>query len=190
MKKLLKIVLIIAILALILPNLWSVIVISIFSMPSEMKKESVCFLAPGLTWNSTVSDVNNCFGEPVKKGKCNDVTGTVTDTYKIQYENRAVTVRATRRPLADIEISDKRGVFYYSFDIDCSDETDEKAVFEKLCNELIDDKGDNKRFRYEKEDYNEFSAYIDYGACSISYNIKYDIYDGENEVYFNADAVY
>ncbi len=190
MKKAVKIVLIIVILALILPNLWSVIVISIFPMPSEMKKESVCFLAPGLTWDSTVSDVSNCFGEPEKKGDYNDVTGNIRNIYKTQYENRTMMIYATRKSFTVTGMLQKRRVHHYSFHLDCFDEENEKLVYEKLCNELINDKGDNKRFRYEKENDNEFSAHMDYGACSISYNIKHDIYDGENEVYFYADAVY
>ena len=190
MKKILKIALIIIAALLILFNMWALIVHTVYAMPSEMKNEPVCFLAPGLTWNSTNADVKKCFGKPTEKGKYNDVTGNVTDTYNLQYEDRPVTAYTTRRAFLITEILCKRRVHSYRFIIDCACENDAKMLFEKLCSELINSKAHNKQFKCEKENESEFYAHIAYGPCSISYGVEYDVTDGENEVYFYADALY
>lgn len=187
MKKILKIALIIIAALLILFNIWALIVHTVYAMPSEMKNEPACFLAPGLTWNSTNADVKKCFGKPTKKGKYNDVTGNVTDTYNLQYEDRPVTAYTTRRAFLITEILCKRRVHSYRFIIDCACENDAKMLFEKFCNELIGSESFNERFR---ESNNEFSINRAYGPCSISYYISYDVNDGKSIVIIDADALY
>lgn len=194
MKKAVKIIsVVIAVLVMapiVIFNIQSIIISAMFHMPSEMKKETVCFLAPGLTWNSTKADVNDCFGEPVQKIEHLGDTGNELITYDALYENRPMTVDATVRAFTPTDVFHKRRVHYYNFDIECYDENDEKVVFKKLCSDLINDKADNKRFTCSNEGENEFSARINYGATDISYTIRYDVYDGRNKVYFSADAMY
>ena len=66
--KIISIVIAVLIMApIVIFNIQSIIISAMFHMPSEMKEETVCFLAPELTWNSTNSAVKDCFGEPVEK---------------------------------------------------------------------------------------------------------------------------
>lgn len=186
MKKLFKVILIISSVALVLFNVWA-LVVNNTTMPVEMKNETVCFLAPGLTWNSSVSDVKECFGEPSVKGKYNDVTGKVTDTYTSEYKNRPMTVQTTRGAFFITEILLKRRITGYHFIIECADDNDAKLVIKELCNVLIND---NKQYIYEKENDSKFSAYIDYGLCTVYYDIEYYTDCGENDVCFYIDAYY
>lgn len=194
MKKAVKtisvIIVIIIMLPLFLSNIGSLAVSVMYHMPSEMKKESVCFLAPGLTWNSTRSDVKECFGQQSKESYHIEETCKVMETYNVFYENRLMTVDTTRSAFVITNVLHKSRVHRYDFDIECFDENDEKVVFKKLCSDLINDKADNKRFTCSNEGENKFSARINYGATDISYTIKYDVNDGRNKVYFSADAIY
>ena len=194
MKKAVKIIsIIVAVMVgapLVLSNILSLVVSVMFHMPSEMKKESVCFLASGLTWDSTRLDVEGCFGPQVKESYYIEGTGKVMETYNASYENRLMTVDTTRSAFVITDVFHKSRIHRYDFDIECSDENDEKVVFEKLCSDLINDKADNERFVCLREGENKFNASIVYGAPNISYTIKYDVYDGMNKVYFSVNAMY
>ena len=172
---------------LVLSNVLSLTVAVVFlRMPSEMKEDSVCFLAPGLTWDSTRSDVEGCLGSQVEESYHIKETGKVMETYNASYENRLMTIDTTRRAFVITDVLHKSRIHRYDFDIECSDENDEKVVFEKLCSELINEKADNERFICFREGENEFLARITYdGAADVSYTIKYDVYDGRNRVYFS-----
>lgn len=171
-------------------NIQSIIISAMFHMPSEMKEETVCFLAPGLTWDSTRSDVEGCFGLQVKDSHYIEETGKVIETYNASCENRLMTVETTRRAFVITDVFHKSRIHRYDFDIECSDENDEKVVFEKLCSNLINDKAANERFTCSYESENKFLARITCGATDISYAIKYDVYDGMNKVYFSVNAMY
>lgn len=186
MKKIFKVILIIASVTLVLFSVWT-FVVNNTTMPSEMKNETVCFLAPDLTWNSTMSDVKDLFGEPLVKGKYNDVSADVTDTYATEYKNRPMTVHTTRKAFFITELLLKRRITGYHFIIECADDNDAKLVIEELCDGLIDD---NKEFIYEKETNSYFSAYIDYGLCTVYYDIEYYSECGESDVCFYIDAYY
>ena len=79
------------------------------------------------------------------------------------------------------------------------DETDTASAYEVLMELkknprfnipvviMIDD---NKEFIYEKENNSYFSAYIDYGLCTVYYDIEYYTECGENDVCFYVDAYY
>ena len=159
----------------------------IFAMPSEMKKEAVCFLAPELTWNSTNSDVEDCLGEPVEKGEYNDVTGDVTDTYALQYENRPMTVYTTRKKLFITGLLCKHRVHRYRFIIECMDEEDAKLVFEEICNEQLGSVSLSESFF---ESRNEVLSEKAYGPCWVNCHISYDINDGKSTVILDVDATY
>ncbi len=194
MKKAVKIISIVIAALVMAPivifNIQSIIISAMFHMPSEMKKEMVCFLAPGLTWDSTRSDVNECFGPQVKDSYHIEETGKVMETYNASYENHLITVETTRHAFVITDVLHKSRIYRYDFDIECSDENDEKVVFEKLCSDLINDKAANERFTCSYESENKFLARITYGAADISYAIKYDVYDGMNKVYFSVNAMY
>ena len=100
MKKAVKIISIVIAVLIMAPivifNIQSIIISAMFNMPSEMKEETVCFLAPGLTWDSTRSDVEECFGLQVKDSHYIEETGKVIETYNASYENRLMTVETTR----------------------------------------------------------------------------------------------
>ncbi|MBQ7860635.1 MAG: hypothetical protein IJ349_00330 [Clostridia bacterium] len=194
MKKAVKIIWIVIAVLIMAPivifNIQSIIISAMFHMPSEMKEETVCFLAPGLTWDSTRSDVEGCFGLQVKDSHYIEETGKVIETYNASCENRLMTVETTRRAFVITDVFHKSRIHRYDFDIECSDENDEKVVFEKLCSDLINDKAANERFTCSYESENKFLARITCGATDISYAIKYDVYDGMNKVYFSVNAMY
>lgn len=188
MKKAVKIIAVAFSVIFILITLYNTIIGEIiFVMPSEMKKESVCFLAPELTWNSTNSAVKDCFGEPVEKGEYNDVTGDVTDTYILQYENRPMTVYTTRKALLITQLLCKHRVHRYRFVIECADEEDAKLVFEEICNGQLGSKSLSESFC---ESRNEVSSEKAYGPCWINCHIRYDINDGKGTVILDVDATY
>ena len=96
MKKMIKILTIALICIIILvysPTVFSNIV---FTMPKEMKNEDVCFFIPELTWSNSFNELEKHFGQPIEKGKYNNVTGTKTNIYKTTYEKHSMTVSATR----------------------------------------------------------------------------------------------
>lgn len=191
MKKAVKIISIVIAVLIMAPivifNIQSIIISAMFHMPSEMKEETVCFLAPELTWNSTNSAVKDCFGEPVEKGEYNDVTGDVTDTYILQYENRPMTVYTTRKAPLITQLLCKHRVHRYRFVIECADEEDAKLVFEEICNGQLGSKSLSESFC---ESRNEVSSEKAYGPCWINCHIRYDINDGKGTVILDVDATY
>ena len=64
MKKRIGIILVIVLVFFTFVNIPGVALYFLFPMPDEAKTDSICFLAPELTWNSTVEDVTEYFGEP------------------------------------------------------------------------------------------------------------------------------
>ena len=188
MKKAVKIIGVAILSVFLLVVLYNSIVVDIFfAMPSGMKKENVCFLAPGLAWNSTMSDVKDCFGEPVEKSDYNDITGAVINTYKSEYMNRPMTVYAERDAFLVTMPFHRLRVFSYTFIIDCSDREDAKVVFAELCDGLTDSEKANERFECEIYNDNEFSAKIGYGPTAIYYDA---VFADENEVRLMAYASY
>ena len=175
---------------LVLSNIWSFVVEGIFRMPSEMKKEEVCFLAPGLTWNSSMSDVAEVFGKPVEKGVYNDITGNTENTYETEYQNHPMTVYATKRAFMLTEMFCRNKVHEYVFLIECFDEEDARSVFENLCSGLVEVVKSNERVENLKNSENEFALSINYGAPRISYDIELFETNGEYTVRFVADALY
>lgn len=159
----------------------------VFAMPKEMKKADVCFLAPGLTWNSIMADVEDCFGEAVEKGDYNDITGTVSNTYESEYKNRPMTVYADSSAFLVTMPFHRSRVFRYTFIIECSDGKDADVVFEELCDEIIDSGKSNERFECEIYSDNEFSAKIAYGPTAIYYDADFTY---KNEVWLTVYAHY
>lgn len=173
----------------IIINIYLFLACSVFSMPSEMKKETVCFILPGLTWNSTISDVTDCLGKPVEAGDYNGITETVTYKYKTEYDNHPVTVYVTKNAFKITDITCINKVHNYSFVFECADINEEKSCFKKLSEELIKNKISNELFEYEETE-NEFYAKIWYGSVGITYNIERDGEDNENKIYLRALAQY
>ncbi len=169
MKKMFKIftiaILCIVVLA-YLPFIFSSI---LFPVPKEMKKESVCFLVPELSWSDSFADVEKHFGKPIEQGEYNDITGTKTNTYKTKYENRPMTVSAKRQafPLGT-------KVFEYTFIVVCSDLEDSKNIFDIFYNEIIKSNSTNTNFQHELIDDNTATFSINYGATGIYYELDYD----------------
>ena len=189
-RKIVSIILAIIMAPLVFSNIWSLVVDNIFSMPSEMKKEEVCFLTLGLTWDSTMSDVAELFGKPIEKGNYSNLTGNTENTYKAEYEKHPMTVYATKRAFMLTEMFCRNKVHKYIFLIECSDEEDARTVFEKLCGELIESVKSNERLENLERGENELGLSINYGAPRISYDIEISEYDGEYIVRFVADALY
>lgn len=166
---------------LVLVSLPAVFFRVITPMPQQMRGKSVCFLAPELTWSSSMSDVTRKFGIPVEKGEYCDITGTKSNTYKTEYENRKVKVYATRQTYPH-----KTDVFSYSFFVECANETDAQKVFTDFYNQLVKDNKNDEYFSYEEMDENEIWFSINYGATGIHYELEYEY----NEVFLHADCMY
>lgn len=150
-------------------------------MPQQMRGKSVCFLAPELTWSSSMSDVTREFGTPVEKGEYCDITGTKSNTYETEYEGRKTTVYATRQTYPY-----KTDVFSYSFYVECADETDAQKVFTDFYNQIIEENKNDKYFSYKEWEPNNISFSINYGATGIHYDLEWE----DNEVFLHADCMY
>lgn len=198
MKKAVKIVSVITIVLFILVNIPNVAICFIYSMPDDAKEDSVSFLTPELTWNSTIADVRNCFGEPTesvsKKGDVFDIVfGRIkTDTFSTVFENHPVEVRITRRGFSPFTLFRRKRVFEYTFNIKCNDVQDEKAVFDRLCGQLIESRASDNRFHYNKEG-NVLTAVRYYGPFwagdDAEYQIEY-IEGSADEVVFKMSSVF
>lgn len=189
MKKAVKIISLIILIPLIILNIYSAVIFTLYSIPKEMKNESVCFFIPELTWNSTFSDVKKQFGKPVEAGQYNDVNGTVENTYKTEYSSHPMTVYASTSAFRITELFHKRRVFDYAFCIECKDEKDSAAVFNELCEGTTKQFVSNKNFTSEIDGDDVYYT-VSYGPCSVSYNIWYDKNDGENNVRMYVRALY
>lgn len=150
-------------------------------MPQQMRGKSVCFLAPELTWSSSMSDVTKKFGTPVEKGEYCDITGTKSNTYETEYENRKTTIYATRQTYPH-----NTDVCSYSFFVECADEKDALKVFSDFYGRIIKDNKNDQYFSYEEWETNDISFSINYGATGIHYELKYE----DNEVVLYADCMY
>ena len=198
MKRAVKIILIVILVLLILGNIPNVAICFIYSMPDDAKEDSVSFLTPELTWNSTIADVRNCFGEPTesvsKKGDVFDIVfGRIkTDTFSTVFENHPVEVRITRRGFSPFTLFRRKRVFEYTFNIKCNDVQDEKAVFDRLCGQLIESRASDDRFHYNKEG-NVLTAVRYYGPFwsgdDAEYQIEY-IEGSADEVVFKMSSVF
>ena len=198
MKKAVKIVSVITIVLFLLVNIPNVAICFIYSMPDDAKEASVCFLTPELTWNSTISDVREYFGEPVetvsKKADVFDVlAGRIkTDTFSAMFENHPMEVKATRRCFSPFTLFRRKRVFEYTFNIKCNDVQDEKEVFDRLCEKLIESRASDDRFHYNKEG-NVLTAVRYYGPFwsgdDAEYQIEY-IEGSADEVVFKMSSVF
>ena len=180
MKKAVKIIAVIVLVLFIIVNIPAVALYFIFPMPDDAKDDSVCFLAPELTWNSTIADVRDCFGEPVESvnEECDALFGEIkTDTFSTMFEDYPMKVKVTRRGFSAFTLFRRKRVFEYTFNIKCSDAQKEKTVFDSLCEKLIGSKVADKHFYYDKED-NVLFASTYYGPiwleCGIKYQIEYN----------------
>ena len=150
-------------------------------MPQQMKGKSVCFLIPELTWSSSMSDVTRCFGDPIEKETDYELTGTKSNTYETEYENRKTTVYAKRQMYPRIT-----DVYSYSFYVECADEKDTLKVFSDFYGRIVEDNEDDPYFSYEESEPNHIFFSINYGATGIRYELKYE----DNEVFLHADCRY
>ena len=189
MKKAVKIISLIILIPLIILNIYSAVIFTLYSIPKEMKNESVCFFVPELTWDSSFSDVNKQFGKPVESGKYNDVNGTVENTYKTEYNSHPMTVYASASAFRITELFHKRRVFDYAFCIECKDEKDSAAVFSEIYNGIIKSNLSNEKFNSEQSE-EEVRMTVSYGPCSVTYNLWYDKNDTENNVRLYINALY
>lgn len=194
MKKAVKIISVITIVLFILVNIPNVAICFIYSMPDDAKEDSVSFLTPELTWNSTIADVRNCFGEPTESVSNFDIVfGRIkTDTFSTVLENHTVEVKATRRCFSPFTLFRRKRVFEYTFNIKCNDVQDEKAVFDRLCEKLIESRASDDRFHYNKEG-NVLTAVRYYGPFwsgdDAEYQIEY-IEGSADEVVFKMSSVF
>ena len=198
MKKAVKIVSVFTLVLFILVNIPNVALCFLYSMPDDAKEDSVCFLTPELTWNSTISDVREYFGEPVetvseKADAFDIVLGRIkTDTFSTVLENHPVEVKATRRCFSPFTLFRRKKVYKYTFTIKCNDAQDEKAVFDRFCGQLIESRASDGRFHYNKEG-NVLTAVRYYGPFwsgdDAEYQIEY-IEGGADEVVFKMSSVF
>lgn len=198
MKKAVKIVSIITIVLFILVNIPNVAICFIYSMPDDAKEASVCFLTPELTWNSTISDVREYFGEPVetvsKKADVFDVlAGRIkTDTFSAMFENHPMEVKATRRCFSPFTLFRRKKVYKYTFIIKCNDAQDERIVFDNLVKNLVESTKPEKSVYYNEEE-NKLSKSVYYGPIWADYFVNYEIEYSENdacEVVFKISSVF
>ncbi len=181
MNKVISILAIIMACVMVLVSLPAIFFRIITPMPQQMRGKSVCFLAPELTWSSSMSDVTRCFGDPVEKATDYEITGTKSNTYKTVYDKRTVTVYATRQMYPY-----NTDVFSYSFYVECANEQDALKVFNDFYNQIIQDNKNDEYFSYEEWEPNNISFSINYGATGIHYDLEWE----DNEVFFHADCLY
>lgn len=198
MNKAVKIILIVTLVLLVLANIPNIAICFVYSMPDDAKEDSVSFLTPEFTWNSTIADVRNCFGEPTesvsKKGDVFDVVfGRIkTDTFSTVFENHPVEVKATRRCFSPFTLFRRKKVYKYTFTIKCNDAQDERAVFDRLGEMLVESRADDDRFHYNIEE-NVLTSVRYYGPLwtgdDAEYQIEY-IEDSADEVVFKMSSVF
>lgn len=171
MNKVISIVSIIVASALVLISL-PMLFFRIFTpMPEQMKDKTVCFLAPDLTWSSSMSDVTRCFGDPIEKATDYELTGTKTNTYETTYKNQTIQIDATRQMYPH-----NTNVYEYYFRIECDDKQESTMVFASILNELVEDNSNDEFYNYDEPDESSVMISIDYGATGIYYEI-YQTYE-------------
>ena len=156
MGKVISIVAIVMASALVLLSIPVIFMQFMFAMPEEMANKTVCFLAPDLIWSDKMSKVTKSFGEPVKSGVYNDITGTKENTYETKFENRKMEVRAERNTFPY-----PTNVFDYVFYIQCVDADDSQKVFDECFNQIVKDNSNEPGFTYETVNLDEGAIILD-----------------------------
>lgn len=198
MKRPAKVFSVVILVLFVLVNIPNIAICFVYSMPDDAKEDSVCFLAPELTWNSTITDVRGVFGEPIETVSENgdaldDVLGRIKRyTFSAVFENHPMEVRTTSRSFSPFTLFRRKKVYKYTFVIECNSEQDERDVFDRLGEMLVRSKASDSCFHYSKED-NKLLASTYYGPIWADYIADYEImYEegGVNEVVFKIDSVF
>ncbi len=167
-KKIIKILIIVAVILIVA----SVLLNGINLVPFRYRNVPVSFLTPDLTWNSKPSDIILKYDLPEDIGEVNDITGERTFKFKLNYDEKEVSLSADNRGALNSELH------RYYFTIDCKTPEEANKYFDECHKKMMDLYKNEPDFKFEGTETETDYEFKDGSPCSYSSSYK----NGKEEI--------